>query len=279
MENEKSLKSKMKRILEPRWSLETCLKPFASPLLQWITFLTLTDLICTRAELVQISSLKNLGILTIGQGVEAPDIGLEDVVIRAWSRAAAEAGAFSRLRVFILDSQPRVTAKVFTYLDRFPSLGLFVVQDSIKEIDIECFRDPQSHWKYLEGSWFPDASKACDRHNRNHIWTLVYNSCFRDDGTFDIERIIPIEENEPYSAQDTPVIDLRIGDTVPTIPKQDRESMTFYRTSHQNLGTRKTIVPKRPLNWSSRQTSENRKKPRLRASKQQPMDRLSINLG
>ncbi|KAI4165108.1 MAG: hypothetical protein LQ342_001385 [Letrouitia transgressa] len=279
MEGHKSLKSKVKRVSKPVVSLDSYLRPLASPLSQWITFLTLTDLICTRAELVQISSLNNLGVLTIGKGVKAPDVGLEDIIIRAWSRAAAEAGAFSSLRVFILDSQPKVTAEVFTHLDQFPSLGLFLVQDSIKEIDLECFQDPQSHWKCLEGSWLRNATKGLNRYNRNHKWTLVYNSCFRDDGTFDIERIVPNEKTEPYSAQDPPVIDFRIGTTVPMIPEQGREPMTFYRTSHQNLGTDKTVVPKRPLDWSSRQTSDIRKKPRLRASKQQPMDRLSINPG
>jgi len=104
------------------------IKPLVSPSFQWITFLTLSNITCSRHDLINVSKLTNIGALTIGHGVEAPDVGLEDSVVRAWGRAAAEIEAFSRLRVFACRAQTAITSQVFDYISKFPSLTTFVVE-------------------------------------------------------------------------------------------------------------------------------------------------------
>ncbi|MCJ1246569.1 hypothetical protein MMC30_003777 [Trapelia coarctata] len=128
-EGDKSLRRRYQIIRKPNMALGDYIKPLVSLSFQWIAFLTLSNITCSRHDLINVSKLTNIGALTIGHGVEAPDVGLEDSVVRAWGRAATENGAFSRLRVFACRAQRAITSQVFDYLSQFPSLTMFVVED------------------------------------------------------------------------------------------------------------------------------------------------------
>lgn len=125
----KTLKRRHQIIPKPNMALPDYIKPLLSPSFQWITFLTLSNITCSRHDLINVSKLTNIGALTIAHGVEAPDAGLDDSIVRAWARAATEAGAFSRLCVFACRAQRAITSQVFAYISQFPSLTMFVVED------------------------------------------------------------------------------------------------------------------------------------------------------
>ena len=128
-EGDKKLRRRYQVIPKPNMAFGEYIKPLVSPSFQWITFLTLSNITCSRHDLISVSKLTNIGALTIGHGVEAPDAGLEDSIVRAWGRAVTEIGAFSRLRVFACRAQYAITSQVFDYISQFPSLAIFAVED------------------------------------------------------------------------------------------------------------------------------------------------------
>ena len=128
-DGDKRLRRRYQIIRNPNMDLGDYIKPLLSPSFHWITFLTLSNIICSRHDLVNVSTLDNIGALTIGHGVEASDIGLEDSIVRSWGRAATENGSFSRLRVFACRAQRAMTNQVFDFISEFPVLTMFVVED------------------------------------------------------------------------------------------------------------------------------------------------------
>ena len=109
-------------------SLPDYIKPATAPSFEWITLLTLNDVTCSRTELVNISKLSNLGALTIGQNVKTADGGLDDSLLRAWARAAAESSSFTMLRVLACRKQRGMTNVLFQHISHFPVLSIFVVE-------------------------------------------------------------------------------------------------------------------------------------------------------
>lgn len=152
-----------------------------SPSSSWVTFLTLNDIFCSRTDLVQLSRLTNLGVLTIGR-LHGEHLGLEDNVVRAWGRAASEAGAFPRLRILVCRSQHFITGQIFTFFRDFPVLGLLLVDKyncsfNFKEqAKRSCWhrkKDLAPRISFLEA----EVSASC-------TWRYVYSNCFKD-GVFD----------------------------------------------------------------------------------------------
>ena len=126
------------------------IKPIRSVTYEWITFLALSHITCSRLDLVNISKLVNLGALTIGPSVETSDVGLDDRIIRTWGRAAAESEAFSMLRVLACRSQLDLTSQCFQHLSQFPSLALLTVENcSVRSLDKLVARN--SGWRYSTG--------------------------------------------------------------------------------------------------------------------------------
>ena len=124
-----ALKTRKVGVKVPNMRLPSYIKPVTSPDFQWITMLTLSTVTCSRYELINLSSLKNLGALLIGERFDTSDAGFDDRVIRAWSRAVTESGAFSVLRVLAIDKQVELTPAMFDYLQVFPTLALFLVNN------------------------------------------------------------------------------------------------------------------------------------------------------
>lgn len=179
------------------------------PSFDWLTSLTLGDIQCSRTDLIQLSRLTNLGMLMLGR-LNGRDPLLEDSVVRAWARAASEAGAFARLRILVCRSPHLLTGQIFTYLRHFPSLGLLVV---------ERYRHPLTFQAHAREHGWP-LEKSLARHVHHHefqarrsasyTWQHVYNTCFGDGGLFDGTRL-------RYRCQNannvTPLLDLRSGPT------------------------------------------------------------------
>ena len=114
-------------ISEPKLPLTSYLKDVTSFDYRWLTHLTLLNVTVPRTALIQVSLITNLAVLTVGPNLFAPDIGVDDSLIRTWSRVAAT-GSFCMLRVLALREQTYVTARVFDYLKCFPALAIFATE-------------------------------------------------------------------------------------------------------------------------------------------------------
>ena len=242
-------------------SLGDYVKPLVSDFCQWITFLTLSNVTVSRRDIINLSILANLGALTIGAEVLTPDVGLDDNIVRAWARAAAEANAFSLLRVLNLRKQKHLTPRAFQHLHNFPSLALLILDDcSIGPKDRQAAMN--SGWshrtrKMLNG-FLPELEKVVVS------WDSVVHACFRAGGAYAIENLTA-EGVEALNA--LPVLHFNIGAV----------------TSDAQLnagGNYRLQCFERIANWSGPQSSFKRssdaavpseegprKKPMLRASK------------
>lgn len=58
----------------------------------------------------------------------ATDIGVDDSLLKTWSRSASTGAAFSALRVLALRRQPHITPRAFSYLTIFPALSVFATE-------------------------------------------------------------------------------------------------------------------------------------------------------
>jgi len=173
-------------MLEPTMGFNDYMTPLNSPAFQWLTFLTLSNITCLRNDLIALSRMANLGALTIGQGVLTPDVGLEDGIVRAWSSAAAEADAFSMLRVLNLREQKHVTQRIFTYLQHFPSLALFNLEAcsiGIKNKETAL----ASGWRYKTGRMLNEHLSEIGKFDKT--WDSAVHACFRAAGAYGIEKM------------------------------------------------------------------------------------------
>ena len=144
---EETLRRKRKVIMDPNMPLASYIEAVTSSNFHWLTFLNLQHITCPRTALVHISRLTNLAVLTIGEAVRAPEIGVDDGIIRIWGRiAATDPSAFTMLRVLSLIQVPHVTARVFNYLDEFPVLGILNVDVSNNEIEFRLAAESQG-WR------------------------------------------------------------------------------------------------------------------------------------
>ena len=114
-------------IAMPNLSLHSYCKDLTSPTYQWLTHLTLLNITVPRSALIQLSMITNLAVLSLGPGLFAPDIGVDDNLIRTWSRSTSD-GAFCMLRVLALRDQSCVTIRAFEYLTLFPTLAIFATE-------------------------------------------------------------------------------------------------------------------------------------------------------
>ncbi|KAL8893051.1 MAG: hypothetical protein Q9215_000056 [Flavoplaca cf. flavocitrina] len=120
--------NKMLVLSESTTNLLECIMHIVSPSFQFITFITLSNISCLRNDLIQLSRLTNLGMLRITTGFpDSTGVSLEDRIIRAWGRAAAESGAFTKLRILVCKYQTHLTSEVFAYLRDFPALDVVVL--------------------------------------------------------------------------------------------------------------------------------------------------------
>ncbi|KAL9065584.1 MAG: hypothetical protein Q9161_008140 [Pseudevernia consocians] len=288
-----TLKRKHHVIARPNMKLGDYIAPLISPSFHWITFLSLSNITCaqykapthkiaitdselmiqSRTDLAQISQLTNLGVLTIGRNLTTPDIGLDDSIIRGWGRSASTSDAFGLLRVLNCLSQKDITTTVFTHFNQFPALSLFNVEDC--NISSKHRQAARNHgWNYRTGKDFSDWLVKGGTSSAG--WDSIVHAGFQLGGAFN-EKTLAAEGVEAIDA--IPILHMCVGATQPDAlveVTEDRSLRSFYRES---VGTIRS-PDKRPLSQNiAPSTRMPRKKPTLRASKQQRMEDLLTGFG
>ncbi|KAL2045496.1 hypothetical protein N7G274_001924 [Stereocaulon virgatum] len=273
-EADTALKSKYHAIPDPDMGLFDYIKPMTSPSFSWITFLTLSNIGCSRATLIQVSQLVNLGNLTLGPGIQAPDIGIDDSIIRNWGRLAAESNAFSLLRILHVRQQKEITSRVFTHFNQFPALVLFNVEGC--NLGSQEIATAQQHgWKYKTGIEMCNRLVKCSARGPN--WNSIVHDCFRLGGDLSAEKLT--DESLP-AANDLPVFHLSIGDAGRggLMDATGCQSMRcYYRTTKEHREDSERLAKKRLLTETKAKVPH--KKPTVRASKHQNMEDLLTDFG
>lgn len=278
---EETLKNKSHVVLEPNGSFKSYIEPLISTTFHWLTFLSISNLHCSRTDLLQLFQLTNLGVLTVGQGVNCSGsgIGLDDSIIRSWARAAATSSgsAFSCLRVLNCISQQSLSAKILPYLNDFPALALFTF-DSCPGIHGPREKSEASRlgWRYKAGgelSAFFAQSGAVST-----SWEDVSRASFRGCGPCSAKKI----SAEGVEAFDTlPVLYFSFGKQPDVVVDGTRTPSlrAFYRVKEYvpptaSLGLAVNSKKKRLLEEQEvgMTMPRPRKKPTIKASKQQSMN-------
>lgn len=274
-------------LLEPNGSFKSYIEPLISGTFHWLTFLSISNLPCSRTDLLQLFQLTNLGVLTVGQGVDCSGsgIGLDDSIIRSWARAAATSSgsAFSCLRVLNCVSQQGLSAKILPYLNDLPALALFTF-DNCPGIHGPREKEEGSRlgWRYKTGgelSAFFAQSGAVST-----SWDDVSRASFRRCGPFSVKKI----SAEGVEAFDSlPVLHFSFGKQLDVVVDGTRTQSlrAFYRVKEYvlpiapapapaSLGLAVNSKKKRPLEEQQLGTTipRPRKKPTIKASKQQSIN-------
>ncbi|MCJ1411785.1 hypothetical protein MMC19_005877 [Ptychographa xylographoides] len=235
------LQRRCQSILEPNMTLQEYVKPITSRSCQWITFLSLSHLTCSRSDLINISKLTNIGILTIGRGVEASANGLDDSIdnsiFRAWSRAAKETGAFSRLRVLVCRSQRDITFQALDYLSQIPTLTHFLLE--------HCPLGPKDilfaqklGWKYRAGTGL--IGFLAESGTTKRSWDETMHACWREAvGSVNI------------TGESLPILHLAIGSPLDDVVV-DVTGKPILRCFYRDVATarvpaKSVVPPRRPL--------------------------------
>lgn len=175
-----------------------------APSFDWVTFLTLNDVHLSRTDLIQVSRLTNLGVLMVGR-IHGEDLDLDDNIVRAWSRAASEAGAFARLRILVCRTQHLITGQVFTHFEHFPQLALLFVDDHHCTSAFK-HRAWEHHWRKMKE--LPRRLLSSEAGTSKHrTWYNVYGWCFSD-GVFDSK---VLDDQHKCAREGPPVLDLVSG--------------------------------------------------------------------
>ena len=112
-------------INQPTSRLEAYTVPLTSRNFEFISSLTI-DIVFPMSELVMLSSITNLGTLTIINSRGIDQTGVGDRLVRSWHLAAAE-GAFPVLRLLSLQGFRDLTSRSLGFLNSFPALALYIV--------------------------------------------------------------------------------------------------------------------------------------------------------
>ena len=262
-----TLKHKRHIILEPDMKLADYMKPIISPSLTWITSLTLCNITCSRTDLIQISRIINIGTLSVGPNVQAEGVGIDDSIIRSWSRLAVDSDAFSVLRILSCHSQKELTHRIFTYLDQFPSLDFFNVSDS--------YLGGSGKLIALKPNW--EAKTGVDLNNllessEGWGWDSATAACFQLKGHSCMEALTG---GATKRIDGIPVLELGLGPIpVPTVNLQ-----CFCRTKRQGCQRDDPLQKCKKRNLEEVQPKLPRKKPTMRASKQQNLEDVLVGFG
>ncbi|PGH14000.1 hypothetical protein AJ79_03269 [Helicocarpus griseus UAMH5409] len=111
-----------------------------SPSFSWGTVLALSTDHVDLHGLVEISKVNNLVALDVAAPYPTksstneedgiPITMLTDRVVRSWGELALSNAAFKNLRILMLHIQTEISLRIFSYLDHFPSLEVFIVVGS-----------------------------------------------------------------------------------------------------------------------------------------------------
>ena len=261
-------------IFAPSGTFENYLTPLISTSFRWVTILTLSKITCPRTDLLQLSRLTNLGVLTIGIAVDCPDGGPDDRIIRLWSRAAKQSDAFSNLRILNCRYQQNITETSLRHLDSFPSLSLF----SYENDDVDAWS-----WERvaLGSGWrtqFNYHNSGLLSLKRSFARSPNMAPYFHKDGWLNVK------QNPAEKVEVVPVLHLSLGGDFGT--RQNFLSGAKYGTiiSFHRIKDHKTVALK-----SLKRPSQNEeglqhrnaasKMPKMRASKQKAIDEMLTGFG
>lgn len=240
----------------PPSDLSECITHIVSPCFAWVTFLTLAHVHFSRTDLIQVARLTNLGKLSLGPF--DGHSGLDDNIVRSWSRAASEANAFTKLRILLGRSCVDITSKIFAYLQGFPALSLLCVDIANDTLASSAFKTQAKKYFWhvmkdneLRKNILTSKSPPWQRFSETPAWRRIYDNC-SEDGVFDPERL----RDCPQGADRVqPALDVIFG------PSSDRYSMytsnpqnprIFYRSArHNNSSLSNAILGKKRVPGNS----------------------------
>lgn len=157
-----------------------------SPRFAWVTFLTLAHVPFSRTDLIQVARLTNLGKLSLGPF--DGHSGLDDSIVRTWSRAASEANAFTKLRILVGRSCVNITSKIFAYLQEFPALSLLCIDVAEDAFASSAFKvqAKKNFWHPMKSNELRESiiTPKSQRYSETSAWRKVYENCSKD-GVFD----------------------------------------------------------------------------------------------
>ena len=274
----KILKHRQHVIPIPDMALASYIRPVASVSLQWMTFLTLSVISCSRLELINISKLHNVGVLTIDFGVRVTDGTFDESIVRAWARAATEAGAFSMLRVLACRSQLSVLSSLnlSSHLQQFPLLSLFIFEDYsfVYLPDRSVWQD--QGWRYMKGKSL--LNFLLPGGLANVSWDSIVHSAFEKGGGS--EAHMPTQIG-PTAVNDLPRLHLSLGG-VPAPSILDSSGFATLRCFQKvhpqvlELGRTEVSIEKEEAELSS---NHPKKKAKLRIRNPQALDEVLSSFG
>ena len=111
----------------PNRRLDVYTDPLVSKSYEFVTSLSITIPV-PISDLIKLPNVNNLGVLELINAQGDEDISVGDRLIRSWSVAALNDGAFSVLRILKLWNHEGLTNKSLAYLNSFPALAVYDVQ-------------------------------------------------------------------------------------------------------------------------------------------------------
>ena len=257
-------------------ALEIYTGPLRSERGQWLAVLTLQNITLPRSELIHsLAGLSNLAVLTVGAGLVCmADAGVDDDVVKAWSRHAIEdleRKPFGTLKVLNLCMQPRVTSRIFKYLRQLPQLAIVSVQG--------CgIRTPwkeeleRAGWRYRPeelASPFSEAGNVWEEHKALN-WDFIGHRC--------LELVEGLEKPTTggENGEEVPKLHLMLGRDTGMNGNGGgsfewaQAMMTFVRTSGGDNEVNQTAKGRKRLLIEDSEKAI-RKRPTLRASKEQDL--------
>lgn len=206
-----------------------------------------------------------------------PEAGLDDSIVRAWGRAAAESDAFAMLRVLMCRSQREITTRSFSYLASFPSLAFFNVED--------CSIGPKHRKTAFDAGWWYLVREQLDEFlaqncAQDNSCGSIAESFFRGGGYYSMGRL----NNEAIKAvNNLPVLHFSLG-AAPSdaaVNAEGNNGMKSFRRikSHISIANAPSKELKRSSEGRPQSSESSRKKPVIRDSKTQSMQQLLAEFG
>lgn len=242
-----------KHIARPLSPLETYTIPLTSNSLDFLTILSITNPLST-VDLVKLSSVKNLVALEIVSPVRLENTAVDDRLVRAWSFAARDEGAFPVLRLLRLWNHEGITTQSLATLDSFPALAVYDIKGcNVNAKRSHCFQS--SNWRacmttsvisllggepgkggaeYLKASW------QKPRHHPVHSWEIELHDSVAHIGELrkdqDLHDHRELEQQVPIGSQSDasiPIASLRLGPTLKCLEfaslRKQAYDLTFVR--------------------------------------------------
>lgn len=95
-----------------------------------MTDLLLLDVLCSAADLKQLSILVSLRNLHLCHTIEDSGIVFDDKILNHWALCARDRGSFRFLEMIVVFRAPKITTDPFKCLNDFPALESLILYDT-----------------------------------------------------------------------------------------------------------------------------------------------------